>query len=259
VSRYEVFVPAAPPAQAADLRLRVDGDHWLGALKEGLARLGVKRVPANVLCDVHADGSIHVTDADTGRVFRIRELAGAADEKERPGPVGRAEAPPAAEDVLGDLFRRVGAAHKLARREALTFLLDLALEHTRCEAGTVFHADAVAGELAFEAVRGPRAARLATLALKVPIGTGIAGFSARENVCVAVSDAAKDPRFHRAVSDAIGYETRSLLCAPIARGAKVLGVLEVLNKRGGEAFRPTDVAVVAYLAHQAAEVMERKG
>ena len=259
MARYEVFVPAAPPAQAADLVLQVDGDHWLGALKEGLARLGVKRLPANVLCDVHADGSIHVTDAETGRAFHIREAADAGGGKERPGAVGRAAAPSSAEDVLGDLFRRVGGAHKLPRRDALGFLLDLALEHTRCDAGTVFLADPAAGELAFEAVRGPSAAKLATLGLKVPIGTGIAGFSARENVCVAVSDAAKDPRFHRAISDAVGYETRSLLCAPIARQTKVLGVIEVLNKRGNEAFRPTDVAVVAYLAHQAAEVIERKG
>jgi sigma-B regulation protein RsbU (phosphoserine phosphatase) len=72
-----------------------------------------------------------------------------------------------------------------------------------------------------------------------------------------VSDAEKDPRFHRAVSEAVGYETRSVLCAPIGEGGRVLGALEVLNKRGGSPFEPVDLAVVSYLAHQAAQLIAR--
>jgi sigma-B regulation protein RsbU (phosphoserine phosphatase) len=89
------------------------------------------------------------------------------------------------------------------------------------------------------------------------MGVGIVGFCAQENVCLAVSDANKDRRFHKAISDAIGYETRSLLCAPIAREGTVLGAVEVLNKAGGAAFDPGDVAVLAYLASQAAAFLHR--
>ena len=79
--RYEVFVPAAPPAIPRDESLEIEGDNWLGALRLGLARLGGARTPANVLCDVKPDGSIHVTDAATGRVLRIREAVSAAVRK----------------------------------------------------------------------------------------------------------------------------------------------------------------------------------
>jgi hypothetical protein len=259
VPRYEVFVPAAPPDLPGDLTLRIDGEHWLGALKEGIARIGAGRPPTNVLCDIQPDGSIHVTDAGSGRVFRIQEIAQAEPAPAQAAQIGRPAAALRTEDVLAEVFSRASGAQGLGRREGLAFLLDLALEHAACEAGTVFVGTPAGTELAFEVVRGPRAAELEKLGLKIPVGVGIVGFSARENVCVAVSEAAKDPRFYRAVSQAIGYETRSLLCAPMARGGRVLGVLEVLNKRGGAPFRPTDVAVVSYLAHQAAALVERAG
>ncbi len=91
--------------------------------------------------------------------------------------------------------------------------------------------------------------------IAIPAGVGLVGFSARESVCVAVSDAQKDPRFFAAVSRAIGYETRSLLCAPIARQGRVHGALEVLNKRGGRPFEPDDLSALAWLARRAAELV----
>jgi GAF domain-containing protein len=126
-----------------------------------------------------------------------------------------------------------------------------------CEAGSVFTADLGRKDLSFEVVRGPIAAKLLALGLRVPIGVGIVGFCAQENVCVAVSDAEKDPRFHRAVSEATGYQTRSLLCAPMARHGQVVGCLEVLNKKGGKPFDQKDLAVLSYLAAQAAAFLAR--
>lgn len=255
--RFEVHVPAAPPARPAGASLRLDAEHWLLALKAGLDEIGGRM--ANVLCDVQADGSIHVTDTRHGGVFRIRELAageeaaGVAPAGER---IGRAAAPPV-EDVLAELSGRAAAARAASDRGAgLSLLLDLAMEKTGCEAGSVFVARPGGRDLDFAVVRGPRADELLKLGITIPVGVGVVGFCARENVCLAVSDVEKDPRFHRAVSQAIGYATRSLLCAPVARGGRVLGALEVLNKRGG-AFDPRDVAVLAYLAHQAAALLAR--
>jgi sigma-B regulation protein RsbU (phosphoserine phosphatase) len=145
------------------------------------------------------------------------------------------------------------------RKGGLGFLLDLALAETRAEAGSVFVAPLGSRALQLAVARGPRAAELLALGVTVPVGVGIAGFSVRENVAVAVSDAERDPRFHAAISRAIGYETRSLLCAPIARKGRVLGAIEVINKRGGAPFEATDLAVVSYLAHQAAAFLDRVG
>jgi GAF domain len=278
--RFEVFVPAAPPALPLDVTLRLDAENWLAALKAGLEKIGGPGIASNVLCDIQADGSIHVTAPQGGGVFRIQELAAAPSPPSmKPAPrsgaqpppaapraaappaapprIGRAPAPRSGEDVLAELFERVGDLDPRAdRKSALGFLLDLAMEKIDCEAGSVFLSSGT-GDLEFAVVRGPRAEEIRKLGLTVPMGTGIVGFCARENVSLAVSDAGKDPRFHGAVSQAIGYETRSLLCTPISKRGRVLGALEVVNKRGGLPFEKGDLAVLSYLAHQAAELVSR--
>jgi hypothetical protein len=264
--RFEVFCPAAPPVLREDLTLRVHAEHWLAALKLGRQKVGGAPAATNLLCDVQADGSIHVTDPRGGGVFRIRELrveapprpegrgAGAAG-----APVGRPRPAPAPrpEDVLAELFEDVAEVARLDQQAGLERLLDLALRRVDAEAGSVLLARLGARELEFAAARGPRARELADLRPTVPIGVGIVGFCVQEDVCLAISDAEKDPRFHREISEAVGYRTCSILCAPIARRGQVLGALEVLNKRGAAAFGPHDLAVLSYLAHQAAEHLAR--
>jgi GAF domain-containing protein len=174
-----------------------------------------------------------------------------------PARIGRSPRQ-AREDLLAELFEAVGRLEGQKDRKAgLGYLLDLAMEKLGCEAGTVFLSQLGDDDLAFAVVRGPGAAELSRQKMTVPVGVGIVGFCAQENVCLAVSDANKDRRFHKAISDAIGYETRSLLCAPIAREGSVLGAMEVMNKSGGAAFDQGDLAVLAYLASQAAAFLHR--
>ena len=281
--RFEVFCPAAPPALPVDVTLRVEAEHWLAALKAGLQKVGGRQMSTSVLCDIQADGSIHVTDPRGGGVFRIQELRAEpaavlprpreAEDPSTPGAlrapsaqgeraigvrgrIGRAPGAPSAADVLAELFERVAEiSGQKDTKSALGFLLDLAMEKVEAEAGSVFLARLAGRELEFAVARGPRAKALLALGASVPVGAGIVGFCAQEDVCLAVSDAEKDPRFQRAISEAIGYETRSLLCAPIARKGRVLGALEVMNKRGGAPFDERDLAIVSYLAHQAAEAL----
>jgi hypothetical protein len=328
MARFEVFVPAAPPKVPIDLTLRLEADHWLGALKTGLGRLGESQASNNLLCDIQADGSIHVTDPDSGRVFRILELpesSPGAAQPPLPGapvatsappapaavpvavpvaslapaapvaspapstpdaaaappsvakapsaervvearipsplpsrPIGRLVAAVKAEDVLAELFLEVSDLSQMNdRRKGLEFVIDNALRIIGCEAGSVFIADLGRQDLSFEVVRGPTADKLMSLGLKVPIGVGVVGFCAQENVCLAVSDVEKDARFYRGVSDATGYQTRSLLCAPMARQGAVVGCLEVLNKKSGKPYDQKDMAVLSYLAAQAAAFLAR--
>jgi hypothetical protein len=72
--RFEVFCPAAPPHVSEDVTVRVDAEHWIAALQAALAGLGLPQALASVLCDVQADGSIHVTHPQGGSVYRVREI-----------------------------------------------------------------------------------------------------------------------------------------------------------------------------------------
>lgn len=283
MARFEVYVPEAPPALPAALTLRVDAAHWLAALKAGLDRFGLPAPPAHVLCDIKPDGTVHVTDPESGRVFRIHELGADAPlqdgrvatpvpeapepysvarrVEEAPAPalpppatIGRPPAPVGTGALLAELFEHAaGLAASQDRRAAMKLALDLALRYTDAEAGSAFALEPDTGDLLFEAASGPRAAEVLRLGMHIPMGLGLVGFCAQEGVCVAVSDAAHHPRWFRGIAEAVGYEARSVLCAPMLLDGELFGALQVLNRRGGQPFGPTDVTVVSYLASRAAE------
>jgi hypothetical protein len=118
MARYEVFIPAAD-AGSFDVTLKVDAVNWMQALKTGFHRLGEQGlVPHNVLVDVQDDASVHVTDAASGRVFRIRELSDAemalARLKPRPTPIGtpvpvESVAPPPSPAMVDTVSRTPGS------------------------------------------------------------------------------------------------------------------------------------------------------
>jgi hypothetical protein len=281
VAHFEVYVPEAPPGLPAALTLRVEAAHWLAALKAGLARFGLPAPPAHVLCDIKPDGSIHVTDPESGRVFRIHELgAGEPAAGEPPssspsalaqhveeaaapsappaGRIGRVPGPVGSAAQLSELFEKAGRIQgSRDRRDALALCLDLALSYAEAEAGSAFLIEPDTGDLLFEVARGPRAAEVIRLGMHIPMGLGLVGFCAQERVCVAVCDAAHHPRYFRGIAEAVGYETRSVLCAPITHEGELYGALQVLNRRDGDHFGPTDVMVVSYLASRAGEWLAR--
>lgn len=78
MSLFEVFVPARD-AHSVNVTLRLEASNWMGALRQGLAQLGEgNEAIANIVCDIKGDGVVHVTDNNTLRVFRIRDLGAAA-------------------------------------------------------------------------------------------------------------------------------------------------------------------------------------
>ncbi len=104
--RFEVFCPAAPPALALPLTLRVDAEHWLAALKAGLQKVGAPQAATSVLCDVQEDGSIHVSDPRGGGVFRIHEVHADSPARSPAGPGAAGEVGRAAPAVPGSPVSR---------------------------------------------------------------------------------------------------------------------------------------------------------
>lgn len=74
------------------------------------------------------------------------------------------------------------------------------------------------------------------LCFRFTINRGIAGHVAKTGESVNIHDAYKDPRFNPDVDKATGYVTRSILCMPIISRGKVIGVIELVNKCGGDHF-----------------------
>jgi GAF domain-containing protein len=87
--------------------------------------------------------------------------------------------------------------------------------------------------------------------LSIPASEGIAGYAFSGGEAIAIADPEADPRFGKDFSQGTGYVPRSILAVPMQSGQRVLGVLEVLDKRGGP-FTMSDMALGSTFAEQAA-------
>lgn len=109
-------------------------------------------------------------------------------------------------------------------------------------------------ELYFEVASGPvgKALRQVRLSTKY----GIAGQVARTGQPLIVNDVRRSENFHKMIDDTTGFNTKSLVCAPLVVHRKILGVIEVLNKRDGSEFEEQDLEAVVSVATTAAMAIE---
>ena len=65
------------------------------------------------------------------------------------------------------------------------------------------------------------------------LGQGIAGYVAAHGKSVIVNDVRQSPHFFSVIDNTTGFKTRSALCVPMISQGRVIGVIELLNKRDG--------------------------
>jgi putative nucleotidyltransferase with HDIG domain len=136
---------------------------------------------------------------------------------------------------LDTLLRRIGwAAEKV----------------TNAEASSIMLIDEDKQHLYFKTASGEKSGIVKKIRIK--IGEGIAGMVAESKQSVIVDDAQSDPRVAKFVDLATGFTTRNILCVPMVLGNEVVGVVEVLNKRGSEKFNNEDLEILESLASLAA-------
>jgi GAF domain-containing protein len=85
---------------------------------------------------------------------------------------------------------------------------------------------------------------------------GIAGWAAEHREAAIVSNVQADARFLPDLDERLGFVTRSLIAVPLAARGRVLGVIEVLNKRSGEGFTDDDASLLSILATLAASALD---
>jgi adenylate cyclase len=77
--------------------------------------------------------------------------------------------------------------------------------------------------------------------IRLPANAGIAGAAFASGEVLNIPDAYADPRFNREIDRSSGFRTRNLLNVPVIdRTGERLGVVQVLNKRGGQ-FTQVDI------------------
>lgn len=125
-------------------------------------------------------------------------------------------------------------------KELLPAILDVARRVMEVEAASLFLVNQD-GELELATASGGAGSPPAGVRITVPRGRGIAGWVLENRQSLLVRDAYADPRFFRDTDKQTGFKTRSILCAPLLRKNKEIGVLQVLNPIGREAFDEADL------------------
>jgi signal transduction histidine kinase len=142
----------------------------------------------------------------------------------------------------------------LDTQEALNNALMSVEQVVNAEVSSIFEVDKVKGELFFRLARGPGSEKIK--ALRLPIGEGIAGWVAQTEKPLICPDAYLDARFSRQFDAQSGYQTRSILCVPLKSQDRLIGVLEVLNKKDGQDFNEDDREVLTMLGNMIGPALE---
>lgn len=155
-------------------------------------------------------------------------------------------------ETLGIMLDVLDAA---TRSSDLTELIGTIVDKTtgimQCERATFFVYNATAHELWSLKATGEGVERIT-----FPDHLGIAGASVREKCVHMTNDAYQDARFNPEIDRITGYQTKSLLSAPVLdRRGNVHGVLQAINKSGG--FEEGDVALIKAITSQLAEALKK--
>jgi serine phosphatase RsbU (regulator of sigma subunit) len=95
-------------------------------------------------------------------------------------------------------------------------------------------------------------------AVSVPVGVGLVGFVAETQTTLNIPDAYGDSRFNPAFDLKTGFRTRSILGAPLlSHDGRLMGVIQLLNKRTGGGFTDGDEALLKAFAAHAGVALER--
>ncbi|MCF8125635.1 MAG: response regulator, partial [Desulfotignum sp.] len=138
--------------------------------------------------------------------------------------------------------------------DVLNLIMKYANIVTDAVASTLMLLDEKTGELVFSVPTGPNADSLKDI--RIPPGAGVAGWVAEHQTPLLVPDTRKDERFYSSIDDMTGMETRSILCVPMKSKRKLIGVLEVMNKKDNSSFTEDDVLLLSVFSHHAAIAIE---
>jgi signal transduction histidine kinase len=157
-----------------------------------------------------------------------------------------------------DLLRLFDAIRAITSTLCLPDLLKevmrLAGEVVGAEASSLLLVDANTGELYFDVALGEKGGALQQVRLKK--GEGIAGWVGENLQPAIVNDVSQDPRWAQRADEKTTFQTKALLAVPMLVRGRLIGVMEVINRRDGAPFGEPDVKILEAFAAQAGVAIE---
>ena len=150
------------------------------------------------------------------------------------------------------------ATQQIISEENLFDLLDKILHSAmnvlQAEGGSLLLRDEETGELVFVLVHGDIQQKLR--GFRIGGDVGIAGWVASNRQPLIVNNPRQDRRFSIQVDEGFDFYTRSIMGVPIMTPNKLIGVIELLNKRDNQGFIDADVTLLSILGQVAATALQ---
>lgn len=217
---------------------------WMGVpLNAGIETIGVVSVASN-------DPSISYTDAQVELLQSVANQTAGAIVKSR--LLLETERRASQLSSLNVITRQLTSTLEL--QPLLKSILESAVEILNTEAGSLFLVDAQTDELIFQVTVGPAAQNLA--GQRLPPGTGIVGKAVQQRRAVITNDVAATSTWNPTPDKQTGFVTRAILAVPMEVKDRVIGVIEIINKKDGNPFNDDDQNLLSAFAGQAAVAIE---
>jgi GAF domain-containing protein len=142
----------------------------------------------------------------------------------------------------------------LSLPELLAATMETATGLMNAETSSILVLDEARKELTFAVATGASGDNVTEL--RVPADQGIAGWVLKNGKAAIVNNVKNDRRFYAQIDRGSGFSTRSILAVPMRSRDRAIGVVEVINKRGGTDFTARDEETATALAALAAVAIE---
>jgi signal transduction histidine kinase len=217
---------------------------WMGVpLNAGADTIGAisiaSRDPAVIYTDEQRNLLQAIADQASGAIVKARSL----EESER-----RARQLAKLNEI------GIGLTSTLDIKPLLNQIMQSAVEILNCEAGSLFMVDLQTDELVFEVVLGPVAANLQ--GRRLAPGTGLVGQAVQTGKPVIANDAKRRKEWFGKTDEQTGFDTQDLLVVPMRIQDRVIGVIEVINKKDGAPFTLSDQELLTAFTSQATIAIE---
>ncbi len=217
---------------------------WMGVpLNAGAESIGALSVGSRDGATVYTRGQLEllqaIADQTAGAIVKARLLE---ETQQRAHQLS----------TLNEITRQLTSTLELG--PLLQNILENAVGILRCEAGSLFLVDEQTGELVFRVTVGPVASNL--VGQRLPPGTGIVGRAVETRSPMIENEDQLSANRFTGVDQQTGFVSRSLMAVPLQVKDRVIGVIEVINRRDGLPFLQDDQTLLTAFAGQAAVAIE---
>ena len=165
-------------------------------------------------------------------------------------------------EYLQQIIDNLNYLHKISQKisekkplpELLTEIMESSKQLMNAEASSLLLYDPQDNKLHFQVVTGEKGELIKEHS--IDMGVGCAGWVAKHKKSILIEDCYQDDRFDSSYDKKSDFRTKTLMCVPLIRKKQLLGVMQVINKKGEGIFDEWDLRIFETLASQCAIAIE---